>query len=301
MQRIITALFLLAPLTFSQNLQAAPKKKKDTAAVAVTAPTNPIDNDLGKLKWGMTVEEVKNTFHEKIDASYKEKMKGVRDVTQSDALSAQKKKEKDTFDASYKKFDTQGDIGKLSVAIISNEIQVGANEAMLVIRDDKSQRYLFFADDKLYKLFVAYDGAYLGDVKFPDFILKITDKHGEPAKKFERKIKTDNVMVACNWSDTTANLWVEDKRDVYGSVVLIYDTPTGRQIDRSKQIDPPKTKSKYGVDDNMIDNLGTSKTSPTPAVTDPKATTTDPKATDPKAKKDDKKKKNFDPLGELGL
>lgn len=301
MRRIITALCLLAPLTFSPNIQAAPKKKKEVA-VTPAAPQNPIDADLGKLKWGMTVEEVKNTFHEKIDATYKEKLKGVRDVTQADALGAQKKKEKDTFDASYKKFDTQTDVGKLSVSIISNEIKVGSNESMLVIRDEKSQRYLFFSDDKLYKLFVAYDGAYLGDVKFPDFILKIADKHGEPLKKFDRKVKTESQMVACNWSDTTSNLWVEDKRDVYGSVVLVYDTPTGRQIDRAKQIEPPKTKSKFGVDDNMIDNLGVSKTV-TPTTTDPKATAADPKATDPKAtkKEDPKKKKNFDPLESLGL
>ena len=301
MRHIITALCLLAPLTFSPNAEAAPKKKKPPVEAAPATPQNPIDGDLGKLKWGMTVEEVKNTFHEKIDATYKEKLKGVRDVTQADALSAQKKKEKDTFDASYKKFDTQADIGKLSVSIISNEIKIGANEAMLIIKDDKSQRYLFFSDDKLYKLFVAYDGAYLGDVKFPDFILKITDKHGDPLKKFDHKIKGEPQMVACNWSDTTANLWVEDKRDVYGSVVLVYDTPTGRQIDRAKQIEPPKTKSKFGVDDNMIDNLGVSK-NVAPVATDPK--TTEPKATDPKTttkKEDPKKKKNFDPLESLGL
>ena len=297
MRHIITALCFLAPLTFSPDIQAAPKKKKE-AVVTPAAPQNPIDADLGKLKWGMTVEEVKNTFHEKIDATYKEKLKGVRDVTQADALGAQKKKEKDTFDASYKKFDIQTDIGKLSVSIISNEIKVGINEAMLIIKDDKSQRYLFFSDDKLYKLFVAYDGTYLGDVKFPDFILKITDKHGDPLKKFDHKIKGEALMVACNWGDTTSNLWVEDKRDVYGSVVLIYDAPTGRQIDRSKLIEPPKTKSKFGVDDNMIDNLGVSK-AVTPVVIDPKAAAKDPKVT-PK-KEDPKKKKAFDPLESLGL
>jgi hypothetical protein len=298
MRYIITALCLLAPLTFSPEIQAAPKKKKAEAAVTPAVPQTPIDGDLGKLKWGMTVEEVKNTFHEKIDATYKEKLKGVRDVTQADALGAQKKKEKDAFDASYKKFDVQADIGKLSVSIISNEIKVGSNESMLIIKDEKSQRYLFFSDNKLYKLFVAYDGTYLGDVKFPDFILKITDKHGAPVKKFDHKIKGESQMVACNWGDTTANLWVEDKRDVYGSVVLVYDAPTGRQIDRSKQIEPPKTKSKFGVDDSMIDNLGVSK-AVVPAVVDPKTTTTDPKTT-PK-KEDPKKKKNFDPLESLGL
>jgi regulator of extracellular matrix RemA (YlzA/DUF370 family) len=297
MRHTITALCLLA-LTFSQHAQAAPKKKKEVITTTSKTPKAPIDGDLGKLKWGMTPEEVKNTFHEKIDATYNEKLKNVRDVALADIISAQKKKEKELFDSSYKKFDTQSDIGKLNVSIISNEINIGSNESMLIIKDDKSQRYLFFSEDKLFKVFVAYDGTYLDDVKFPEFVLKIINKHGEPIKKFDHKIKGEAQLVACNWGDTTSGLWVEDKRDVYGSVVLIYDAPEGRQIDRSKQLETLKTKSKFGVDDNMIDNLGVSK-SVTSTVIDPKTTATDPKT--PKKKEETKKKKTFDPLESLGL
>lgn len=303
MRRITSALCLLLPLALAPAASAAPKKKKDVAAATTTTPATPLESDLGKLKWGMTVQEVQDAYIEKIEANYKEKLKGVRDVMKADQLKAQKKQEIEAFKGTFKKFDTQSDVNSFKTSIIVNEISVGAGESLLVITDEKSQRYLFFADGKFYKLFVAYDGDYVGDVQFPDFAAKISDKHGEPAKKYDRTVtQLEKKMAACSWSDTTASLWVEDRRDLYGSVVLVYTSPTGRQVDRAKYIDPPKTKSKYGagIDDDMINSLGDSKSTP-PA--DTSKTATDPKATKKETpkKEDPKKKKGFDPLEGTGL
>lgn len=298
MRRTLIALSLLAPLALPLVAGAAPKKKKETAPAAA-AVTISLEADLGKLKWGMSLDEVKTAYYEKLDAAYAEKIKDIRDTIKVDELLSQKKKEKSEFDASFKRFDTQSDIGRYASSIIGTEIQAGVAESIIIIKDEKSQRFLFFSDSKLYKMVVAYDSKYLGESSFEEFVSKIAVKHSEPAKRYSRDGKDGaKVQVAATWSDSTALLWAEDRRDFYGSVVLIYNDPKGRQLDRAKLLSVSKgAASKYAAPDSMIDSLG-ERSTPPPAPAETKETKKEP------AKKETSKKapaKGSDPLEGLGL
>lgn len=301
MRHALYTLSLLLSFSLISFAQAAPKKKqKTTASENTPAAASPLEADLGKLKWGMSIEEVKSAYYDRLEAIYKEKLKGVRDTYKADQILAQKKQEKKAFEDSYKKFDTASDVGRFGVSIVGQDIKAGFGESMLIIKDEKTQRFLFFADGKFYKLFVAYEEDYLGDLSFEDFVAKIAEKHGKPKKQHALEIKPgESQYFAAEWSDKTANLWVEDKRSLYGSVILVYTDPAGRQIDYAKLLTSPKdSSSKYGMSDDFIESLGRREdgTDPTPSKAETPA-----KTTKKDTKKDSKKKVPIDPLEGIDL
>jgi hypothetical protein len=298
MRRVLIAVSLLAPLLAAPVVEAGAKKKAP-AAPAVS----PLENDLGKLKWGMTLEDVKSAYYDRLDTTYAAKLKETRDTIKADEYLAQKKKEKADFDASYKKFDTQADVGRYAASIVGPEIKAGVGESLILIKDEKSQRFLFFADGNFYKLVVAYDRKYLGEMSFDDFLGRISAKHGEPSKRHERENKDKvKVTIAGEWSDSSASLWAEDKRDIYDSVLLVYTNTAGRQLDHAKLLAQPKDtgKSKYAAPEGMIESLGVRGSDPAPAATTEK----EPAKKETTKKEDPKKTKKttaFDPLEGTGL
>ena len=168
------ALYLVAALLavpFAGAASAAAPKKKP-AAKAVSAPqasAGEIEKLKGEFKWGMSPNEVMEKMVQKIEAGFEERLKKTaNDPARQDRV--RKEMRADTEKArkhSLSKFE--GQKSGYDVSIIDQEFGHNVGESMLVAKEDNASRYFFFVNDRLYKMFVAFDKDMLQGKSFKEF------------------------------------------------------------------------------------------------------------------------------------
>jgi hypothetical protein len=236
-------------------------KKKAPAKKPAAAGKEPIVGVLetAGLKWGSSVTEVKNLYKEKIKAEFAERMKGEKDSLKMYNLGKEREAALAEIDAKYVVFDAKKE-ATFKSAIVAKEFKYDPSESMIIVPTPQSQWYLFFIEERLWKLVIAYNSDYIGDRTFADIISLGSGKYGEPKKRWLRKpMKGDPIMVAAEWEDGGSRLWMEDKIALFGSIVMIYSDKTKRADDRSDVSNPlPKDGvSSYGPPDWVIDSIKT--------------------------------------------
>lgn len=149
---------------------AAPKKKAGKPAVAAPmASASEIDKLKGDFKWGMSPDEVMAKMVQKVEAGFEERLKKTatdparQDKVRKEMLVETEKVKKH----SLVKFE--GQKSGYDVSIIDQEFSHKTGESMLVAKEDNGSRYFFFAQDRLYKMFVAFDKDVLQGKSFKDF------------------------------------------------------------------------------------------------------------------------------------
>jgi len=260
--RLAGALLLSVSLLGLPAADAAkPAKKKAAPAKKAAGGHEPIEGVLetAGLKWGSSVAEVKALYKEKIKSEFNEKMKGEKDSLKMYNLGKERDEKLAEIDESYVVFNPK-DEAKFRSAIVSKEFKFDASESMIIVPTPQSQWYLFFIDERLWKLVIAYNSDYIGDRTFSDIISLGAGKYGEPKKRWMRKpMKGDPILVASEWEDKSSRLWMEDKIALFGSIVMIYSDKTKRVEDRSEVSNPlPKeAASSYAPTDSVIDSIKT--------------------------------------------
>ena len=114
---------------------------------------------MGQYKFGMSKEEVIGVLSKDLDAKYHEKIEATTDTYAQDQLRKEKKKELARLASNWVVFN--GKRSGWDVSLVEDEFAHGTGEAMLVQwenQDGKNQRrFFFFADGKLYKMFISLD------------------------------------------------------------------------------------------------------------------------------------------------
>jgi hypothetical protein len=183
----IIALVPALLLVVSAPAGAAPAKKKVAAAKASAAPVASSD-EVGKLKgdfkWGMSPEDVLNKTVEKVEASYDDRIKKTAaDPARQDRVRKEMRAEADNV-RKNSLVEFKGEKTGYDVSIIDQEFTQSANESMLVGKDENATRYFFFVDNRLYKMFIAFDKEMLAGKSFHDFGTLMQARFGKAKEVF---------------------------------------------------------------------------------------------------------------------
>ncbi len=174
MKRLGLSLAAAILLTWSSGMSVAEAKKpaRGRAAKSDVAAPSASSDEIKKLKgdftWGMGHEEVAKKVAERVEASYQERLqKSAGDPTANDQIRKQMRAEIERSKKNVVKFD--GQKTGYDVSIIDQEFAHGNGESMLVAKEESSTRYFFFKDERLYKMFIAFDKEMLAGKSFEEF------------------------------------------------------------------------------------------------------------------------------------
>jgi hypothetical protein len=165
----LSLLALVMALSVAGSAAAAAKKKPAGKVAAPIASQGEIDKLKGDFKWGMNPDEVLAKMVQKLEGTYDDRLKKtVNDPTKQDQVRKQMRAEVEKVKQhSLVKFD--GQKTGYDVSIIDQELVQSSGESMLVAKEDNASRYFFFADDHLFKMFVAFDKDMLQGKGFKEF------------------------------------------------------------------------------------------------------------------------------------
>ncbi|MBQ1925590.1 MAG: hypothetical protein II767_06400 [Proteobacteria bacterium] len=190
---------------------------KDTKDAKKKAPA--LNDVLGDLKWGMSAEKTKKLLADKIMNDFSAKIEGNTDLQYVDNLRKTHSDRVENMQKSYQML-TRDNSAALSVSIVGEEFIPDAGEAMLIQREDIASKYFFFLNDKLYKVAVVYDSAYLGPIAFDTFVATTAQKYG-PAK--DEVWDDDANFIEAIWTDKTdVKLAVKNKYSSYNTFLMVF-------------------------------------------------------------------------------
>jgi hypothetical protein len=169
---VVAVLALAVPFTGSAAGAAAKKKAPARAAAAAGAP-NAAPTELEKLKgdfkWGMSPDEVLAKMIQKVESTYDERLKKTAtDPARQDRVRKEMRAETEKVKQhSLVKFE--GQKSGYDVSIIDQEFSHSTGESMLVATEENARRFFFFANDRLFKMFIAFDKDMLQGKSFKEF------------------------------------------------------------------------------------------------------------------------------------
>ena len=149
--------------------------------------------------------------------------KTANDPTRHDRLRKEMMAEVEKVKTKLVKFD--GQKTGYDVSIVDQEFLHNAGESMLVAKEETATRYFFFKDDRLYKMFIAFDKEILQGKSFREFGQLMQARFGkakevtvEEKTKAGVKVKLDHFVwsptraaTSCGWStapsSTTSTVW----------------------------------------------------------------------------------------------
>jgi hypothetical protein len=295
--------FLTALLVAPGGALAVPSKATKAAkpGKAAAASSAEIEKLKGEFKWGMTSDEVVQKVQEKVRAGYQERLdKSANDPTRNDRLRKEMIADVDKVKGKLVKFDEQKT--GYDVSIVDQEFLRNAGESMLVAKEDTATRYFFFRNDRLFKMFLAFDKDILQGKSFRDFGKLMQKRFGKAREvnvqeknKAGVRVKLDHFLWAAKDGDTLRLVDRSEFYDVY--CLVIADAAVSRQQEELRQaratgpkpdslieaVTAPGTNER-DPNDNIIDRI-TGKETPKPGEQPPAPTVTVPPTTPPPADK----------------
>jgi hypothetical protein len=255
---------------------AAPAKKgaaKGKPAGAAPAASDKELNVLkGDFKWGMTPDEIVGKVQDRIRASYEDRLqKTVNDPTKQDRVRKEMMAEVEKAKTKITKFD--GQKTGYDVSIIDQEFLHNTGESMLATKEESSTRYFFFTNDRLYKMFIAFDKEMLQGKSFKEFGQLMQARFGkareitvEEKTKAGVRVKLDHYVWSAKGGDMLRLVDRSEFYDVY--CLVVYDGSVAKQQEETRRsrgtpekkdalVEAVTTQSKNDRDgnDNIVDQI----------------------------------------------
>lgn len=249
----------IACALFASRAGAAEEKAKASKGAGKPAPTassKELDKIKGEYKWGMTSEEVVGKVQDFVRSTFDERLKKtIHDPTKQDRVRKEMAAEVEKVKGKVIKFD--GQKTGYDVSIVDQEFLHNTGESMLVIKEENATRYFFFADDRLYKMFLAFDKEMLQGKAFREFGQLMQARFGkarevnvEERTKTGVKVKLDHFV----WGSKSGDmLRLVDRSEFYDVFCLvIYD---GKVAERQEQV--RKSRATGPKRDNLVEAVTT--------------------------------------------
>lgn len=239
-------------------------KKKAPAKAASAKPAGPaptasaeeIEKLKGDYKWGMSTDQVAAELTKRIEASYADKLKAtVNDPTRQGSVRKMMAADIADLKKKYTKFD--GQKTGYDVSIIDQEFAHKTNESMMTAKEENGTRYFFFADGKLYKMFVAFDKDILQGKSFAEFGQLMQGRFGKAKDVYvEEKSKAGvaRKLDHFEWSSKAGDgLRLVDRSEFYDVFCLVvYDAGVARRLEDARKIANPSYEKKDALVEAVI-------------------------------------------------
>lgn len=267
----------LASIAGTPALAARKAAKAKASKAAAAAPPNANAEEIealkGEFKWGMSVQEVQKAVEQRVRDSYAEELKkALKDPTSYSRMRSQMEKEVKAIKANYVKFE--GRKTGYDVSIVDQEFAHKTDESMLTARDEKNTRYYFFANDRLYKIFIAFGKEILEDRSFTDFGQLMQARFGKAKAVMveeNKKAGVEKKLDHYEWASAAGDgLRLVDRSEFYDVYCLvIYDRKESERLADLRARTNPKrqggdslveavlagSRAEDDVNENIIDQI----------------------------------------------
>jgi hypothetical protein len=218
---------LLAGLLTVSTAEAASPKRQDKAPKASDAShlrLRLIDTALDSLPFGKGVDDVTAWVRARLESTYGPRMKAALSSHQRDVVREELERELQAFAASQVVFD--GSRTGFEVSVVANEFVAGAEESVLVFREQGVEHYFFLSHDKFWK----YARPVPDDIAFTERLAVQTKDQGRP----------DSVIRAADQATVTQAVWtgkdrrlrIQDARALYrADLLVVEDRAVGDRIE----------------------------------------------------------------------
>jgi hypothetical protein len=219
----------LATLDGSGVAFAAKRKKKAAKRVkrltkASEATTKGIATLLGKLQFGMSLDDVKKiALQMPIAAEYAKKIETAKgDAFLQDKIRGE---EAATQTAAAKRYHVfEGQKTGWEVSVLDQEFAHNSGESMLEGLDEaKQRRYYFFKDGRLWKVFIAFKQEAFKGLDFEQFASRIQERYGpaNPIRKVDKYSKKE-FLAYLEWPPSSnSQLRALDRSTTYDIFCLV--------------------------------------------------------------------------------
>lgn len=264
--RRVFAVFALLLAVFAADSEAAKKKKaprrnptkpaQQQAQKAPQADKRAVLELMGSFKWGMSTEEVYEVLFKQIDERYAEKIKQTTDIYTQNQLRKKAEAEKKKIKSSFIRFN--GQETSWDVSIVDREFWHKNDESMFVVwevdpasgRDQR--RFYFFVDDKLWKMFIAFNSEMFAGKTFEDFKQAMETRYGKGAIHTRQNSDGTEEVDYLFWRSGDVFLRAIDQTKFYSSFCL---SLSDDNLERTLQARRNERNPKPTGDSNIIDSV----------------------------------------------
>lgn len=190
------------------------------------------DPKAGVFAWGMSSNDVLAKAKLTIEAKYKDRIDGSKaDPGKQQRLRDAQRKEVEDLNKNYTKFE--GQKTGWDVSIIGSEFAQNNGEAVIPLKEDVWTRYFFFFEDRLAKIFIAFNKEAIGDKSFRDFGKEMAAKYGTPREVYRDEKSRGGVKRVLDhfeWAVSGGDsLKLVDRSEFYGVFCLVLTDASAEQ------------------------------------------------------------------------
>jgi hypothetical protein len=217
------------------------------------------DPKAGIFTWGMSSADVIAKSKAALKLRYQQRIDAAKsDSGKQHRIEQQRDQEMAAVEKSYTKFE--GQKGGWDVSIIDAEFAQGNGESMLPLKEDIWTRYFFFIEDRLWKIFLAFNKDAIGTKSFRDFGKEMATKYGAPREVFRDEKQKGGVKRTLDhfeWAVSGEDsLKLVDRSQFYDVYCLVLsDAAAAERIVAKRKITNPGTVEK----DSLVDAIVNSK------------------------------------------
>lgn len=217
------------------------------------------DPKAGLFAWGLTSTEVLDKASDAIKARYQEKIEGSRaDPGKQQRIRNSRDKEIEELKKSFTKFE--GQKTGWDVSIIGPEFAQNNGESVVQLKEENWTRYFFFFEDRLVKMFLAFNKEMIGDKSFRDFGKEMAAKYGNPREVYrdeKQRGGVKRVLDHFEWSPSGGDsLKLVDRSEFYGVYCLVIsDASSIDRIIAKRKMTNPESSEK----DSLVEAVVNSK------------------------------------------
>jgi hypothetical protein len=217
------------------------------------------DPKAGVFTWGMNADDVFAKVKGSIEARYQDRIDGAKaDPGKQQRIRDEREKETKGVKASFTKFE--GQKTGWDVSIIGSEFAQNNGEAVIPLKEDVWTRYFFFFEDRLAKIFIAFNKEAIGDKSFRDFGKEMAAKYGNPREVYrdeKQRGGMKRVLDHFEWAVSAGDsLKLVDRSEFYGVFCLVLtDASAEQRIIAKRKITNPGTVQK----DSLVEAVVNSK------------------------------------------
>ncbi|MFT4702595.1 MAG: hypothetical protein ACI81R_000281 [Bradymonadia bacterium] len=185
------------------------------------AQSDPLDDPLRSLSWGVASSEVLSAERERLLDGYRLEIAGESDPIAIDAVRREMEEGFEAISGSLQVF--AGARTGYEVSVLRSQVAAGVSQQLLTVRGDVFTTYYIFEDDALRRIVVAMDQAALAYIGFEEFVSSLAAALGETSDEDwaedELGIAT---LLSANWLGERTTLQTVDESAMFASFVLSY-------------------------------------------------------------------------------
>jgi hypothetical protein len=273
MRAIISGLVLVFALGCIGNAEAAKGKKKaakkeKVPAVATKQTTMAIEKLLGAYKWGLTSSTVMSQLEKDIRTQMEPVIKGTQDPLAQDRVRREMMDKIKDLKKSQVKFE--GKPTSWDVSLVDKEFGHKNGETLIPVWGKDERKFYFFHNDRLWKLFIAFNAEKYEGKTFEDFAQAMENRFGRAERKYTATLKGDAKMSHLSWPPSaTTILRAIDNTVMYGNFCLVLSDRNELQSVRAgRKANSPKKDYSDPLVDSVTAKKGVTDTEAPPVSED---------------------------------